>query len=138
MGALQAAEMPIRGAIAIMRDEELIDRRAEEGTRVVALGLLSDADQAARALERQDDEEALHDFRVALRRLRSALRIPPLVGGGRSPEASAATEATGPTHQRRARRRGSARVAVHRARNPRRGAMPGRLRALDEPPRRAP
>ena len=74
MGALQAAEMPIRGAIAMMRDEELIDRRAEEGTRVVALGLLSDADQAARALERQDDEEALHDFRVALRRLRSALR----------------------------------------------------------------
>lgn len=57
-----------------MQDEELIDRSAEEGTRVVALALLSDADQAARALEKQDDDEALHDFRVALRRLRSVLR----------------------------------------------------------------
>jgi len=58
----------------MQRDPELVDLRAEEGARVVALGLLSDADEAARALERRDDEEALHDFRVALRRLRSALR----------------------------------------------------------------
>lgn len=58
----------------MQREQELIDRSAEEGTRVVALALLSDADQAARALERQDADEALHDFRVALRRLRSALR----------------------------------------------------------------
>jgi CHAD domain-containing protein len=57
-----------------MMDEELIDRSAEVGTRVVALALLSDADQAALALERQEDAEALHDFRVALRRLRSVLR----------------------------------------------------------------
>ena len=57
-----------------MQEEELIDRSAEEGTRVVALALLADADQAAQALERQDDDEALHDFRVALRRLRSVLR----------------------------------------------------------------
>src|SRR6266702_3511109 len=58
----------------MQREQELIDRSAEEGARVVALGLLSDADQAARALELQDDDEALHDFRVALRRLRSVLR----------------------------------------------------------------
>ncbi|HEX7487514.1 MAG TPA: CHAD domain-containing protein, partial [Anaeromyxobacteraceae bacterium] len=54
--------------------QDLIDRSAEEGSRVVALALLSDADQAAQALGRRDDDEALHDFRVALRRLRSALR----------------------------------------------------------------
>jgi CHAD domain-containing protein len=58
----------------MQRQPELIDRSAEEGARVVALALLSDADEAARALERRDDEEALHDFRVGLRRLRSALR----------------------------------------------------------------
>jgi CHAD domain-containing protein len=58
----------------MQRQPELIDRSAEEGARVVALALLSDADEAARALERRGDEEALHDFRVGLRRLRSALR----------------------------------------------------------------
>ena len=58
----------------MQHEQELIDRGAEEGVRVVALSLLSDADHAARALERKDDDEALHDFRVALRRLRTALR----------------------------------------------------------------
>lgn len=54
--------------------DDLIDLAAEEGARRVALALLSGADDGGAGLERQDDEEALHDFRVALRRLRSALR----------------------------------------------------------------
>ncbi len=51
-----------------------LGRRAEETARILALLLL---DEAARALDRlrdHDDTEALHDFRVGLRRLRSALR----------------------------------------------------------------
>jgi CHAD domain-containing protein len=53
---------------------DLLDRSAAEGARLVALAYL---DQAADALTRLDDpegREALHDFRVAVRRLRSTLR----------------------------------------------------------------
>ncbi len=46
----------------------------EEGGRVVALGLLAEANVAAEALRHGAGHEPLHDFRVALRRLRSALR----------------------------------------------------------------
>lgn len=55
-------------------DEAVIDRSAEEGARCVALALLAEADDAARRLAAGDDEEALHDFRVALRRTRSTVR----------------------------------------------------------------
>ncbi len=51
-----------------------MDRSAEEGARVVALGLLAEAGGAAEALASGAGDEPLHDFRVALRRLRSALR----------------------------------------------------------------
>ena len=54
--------------------DEVIDRPPEEGARVVALALLSEARAAADRMARGSDDEALHDFRVALRRLRSALR----------------------------------------------------------------
>lgn len=47
---------------------------AAEGAREIVLGLLEEAGEAARALSRGTGEEPLHDFRVALRRLRSALR----------------------------------------------------------------
>jgi len=50
------------------------DRDPDEGARRLALGFL---DQSAAAKERisdPDDTEALHDFRVGLRRLRSTLR----------------------------------------------------------------
>jgi CHAD domain-containing protein len=53
---------------------DLLTRPVEEATRLVALQRL---DAAAAALERRrenDDPEALHDFRVALRRLRSLIR----------------------------------------------------------------
>jgi CHAD domain-containing protein len=47
---------------------------AARGTRVVALRLLDDANTAATALAAGDSDSALHDFRVAVRRLRSWLR----------------------------------------------------------------
>ncbi|HEY8020753.1 MAG TPA: CHAD domain-containing protein, partial [Thermoanaerobaculia bacterium] len=60
--------------------EPILGRSPEEGARRLALAFL---DQAAAARPRlrdahgddgDDDEEALHDFRVGLRRLRSAIR----------------------------------------------------------------
>jgi CHAD domain-containing protein len=53
---------------------DLLARPAAEATRLIALGYLEDASAAATRLEDPEDEEALHDFRVALRRLRSTLR----------------------------------------------------------------
>jgi len=55
-------------------DERTVDLSAEEGARVVALGLLSESVEAAERLEARADDEVLHDFRVTLRRLRSTLR----------------------------------------------------------------
>jgi CHAD domain-containing protein len=55
-------------------EQRVIDLSAEEGARVVALGLLAEAAAAAEALAAGAGEEPLHDFRVALRRLRSTLR----------------------------------------------------------------
>ena len=47
---------------------------APQGIRLVALGFLEDAEAASEKLKRAPDAKALHDFRVALRRLRSWLR----------------------------------------------------------------
>ena len=60
----------------------LLELPAEEGARLIALGLLQ-ALRSARARLGTGDPEALHDFRVALRRLRTALRTyrPQLRGG---------------------------------------------------------
>jgi CHAD domain-containing protein len=55
-------------------DLEVLDRTPAESARVLALALLADATDAAVRLDDRSDEEALHDFRVALRRLRSTLR----------------------------------------------------------------
>jgi len=59
---------------------EMLDRTPAEGARVLSLALLGDVTEAALRLGDASDEEALHDFRVALRRLRSTLRAwrPPL------------------------------------------------------------
>ena len=46
----------------------------EEAARIIALGYLDDANQAGARLADPTDIEALHDFRVAIRRLRSGLR----------------------------------------------------------------
>jgi CHAD domain-containing protein len=57
---------------ALPRD--LLQRPAQEAARRVALRRLDEAVAAAPRLAEAQDGEALHDFRVALRRLRSALR----------------------------------------------------------------
>jgi CHAD domain-containing protein/CYTH domain-containing protein len=66
-------------------EDRVMDLSVEEGARVVALGLLDEAAEAAGALASGSGEEPLHDFRVAVRRLRSALRTfrPWLEGGVR-------------------------------------------------------
>ncbi len=61
-----------------MPDERALLEPADRGVRLVALALLADARKAARklSLASDDDErdDALHDFRVSVRRLRSWLR----------------------------------------------------------------
>jgi CHAD domain-containing protein len=51
----------------------LLDRSAEESARLLALSYLDQSDRAERRLSNPNDREALHDFRVGLRRLRSTL-----------------------------------------------------------------
>ncbi len=50
------------------------ERDPDEGARRLALGFLDQATSAKDRLADPDDREALHDFRVGLRRLRSTLR----------------------------------------------------------------
>jgi CHAD domain-containing protein len=52
----------------------LLARPPEEGARLIALSYLDQAAAARARLKDETDKEALHDFRVALRRLRSCLR----------------------------------------------------------------
>jgi CHAD domain-containing protein len=56
---------------------DLIARPAVEGARIVALDYLERSRAALARLDDPSDAEALHDFRVALRRLRSTLRAYP-------------------------------------------------------------
>jgi CHAD domain-containing protein len=55
-------------------DQPLLSRAPEEGARLLALSFLDQAAAAFPRLNDPADSEALHDFRVALRRLRSSLR----------------------------------------------------------------
>lgn len=61
-----------------MADRDLpagfLDLAVEPGVRLVAVGLLHEAENARERLVDPDDDEALHDFRVAIRRLRSWMR----------------------------------------------------------------
>ncbi|HEV7519443.1 MAG TPA: CHAD domain-containing protein [Thermoanaerobaculia bacterium] len=52
----------------------LLSRPPEEGARLLALAFLDQAAAARPRLDDPEDGEALHDFRVALRRLRSCLK----------------------------------------------------------------
>lgn len=52
----------------------LLDRSPEETSRRLCLLILDDASSALARMEDPGDKEALHDFRVALRRLRSLMR----------------------------------------------------------------
>jgi len=54
--------------------DDLLDRPVQEGARVQALALLDAAVKERGRLGDPDDAEAVHDFRVALRRLRSLLK----------------------------------------------------------------
>ncbi|MEO7964355.1 MAG: CHAD domain-containing protein [Gemmatimonadaceae bacterium] len=54
--------------------EEILDDNEHRGARLVALALLADAAAQRERLGRSGDKDALHDFRVAIRRLRSWLR----------------------------------------------------------------
>jgi len=54
--------------------DDLLTRSDEEAARRLALKALSAARAAERRLDDRSDPEALHDFRVAIRRLRSLLR----------------------------------------------------------------
>lgn len=54
--------------------ESLLSRTPEEGARLLALSFLDQAAAAWPRVHDPGDTEALHDFRVALRRLRSSLR----------------------------------------------------------------
>lgn len=53
---------------------DLLARPAEEASRLLALGYLDEIGRAEQRLEDPKDAEALHDFRVGLRRLRSCSR----------------------------------------------------------------
>ena len=52
----------------------LLVQPAPEAARRIARGFLDDATSARERLRDESDDEALHDFRVALRRLRSTIR----------------------------------------------------------------
>ncbi|MFL5495753.1 MAG: CHAD domain-containing protein [Gemmatimonadales bacterium] len=54
--------------------QSALQRPVMEVARQLALGLLADATQARERLNHRGDAEALHDFRVGLRRVRSVLR----------------------------------------------------------------
>ena len=56
------------------RTGRLLDRPLVESAAALVHGYLSQADQAVRQMGRPGQPEALHDFRVALRRCRSVLR----------------------------------------------------------------
>src|SRR5512137_2932930 len=53
---------------------EILDRAPDEGARTVLLALLAEARERADRLADPSDREALHDFRVSVRRLRSNMR----------------------------------------------------------------
>lgn len=53
---------------------DMLARTPEEATRRIALALLAEAKAASARLADPNDEEALHDLRVAVRRLRSTAR----------------------------------------------------------------
>jgi CHAD domain-containing protein len=53
---------------------DLLKRSAEEGARLVALTYLDEITRSERRLADPADSEALHDFRVGLRRLRSCIK----------------------------------------------------------------
>jgi len=57
-----------------VRPVDLLGRPAAQSVRLIALEFLDEAGRALERLKDPEDKEALHDFRVALRRLRTTVR----------------------------------------------------------------
>lgn len=57
-----------------VRPVDLLGRPAAQSVRLIALDYLDEAGRALERLKDPEDKEALHDFRVALRRLRTTVR----------------------------------------------------------------
>jgi CHAD domain-containing protein/CYTH domain-containing protein len=68
-------------------DASLLDDTAPRSARIVALGLLADVAAERQRLQAERGSETLHDFRVAMRRLRSWLRALDSQLGGSVPDA---------------------------------------------------
>ncbi len=99
---------------------------ARSGVRVVALKLLDEANDAAPKVVAGDDDEALHDFRVAIRRLRSWIRafgdeLDDSVGKKAKRRLKALASATNPARDRQVHREWL-RAASMKARGARREA----------------
>lgn len=75
--------------------DEVLDSPAPAGVRFVALGYLDEWRGTLPRLHAADDAEALHDYRVALRKLRSWLKTFDEGGGKAQKQLSALNEATG-------------------------------------------
>jgi len=71
----RARARPVADEVPLINDRDaLLDRPPEAAVRLLALALLDEAKAAARRLESDAHVEALHDFRVALRRLRTLFK----------------------------------------------------------------
>ena len=66
--------------------DALLDEDEARAVRVVALALVADATAQRERLSQSDDPEALHDFRVAIRRLRSWMHLHRPVLGRSAPK----------------------------------------------------
>lgn len=75
--------------------DEVLDSPAPAGVRLVAQSLLEEWVSTLPRLHGEGDEEALHDYRVAMRKLRSWLRTFDEGGGKAQKQLSALNEATG-------------------------------------------
>ncbi len=65
--------MGVNGAVAEL-SRDLLERPPEETARLLSLAFLEEATDAVERLKKGEDPEALHDFRVGLRRMRSCIR----------------------------------------------------------------
>lgn len=72
-------------ASAASRVVDLLDEEAQRGARLVALDLRSRVVAARARLDDPEDQDALHDFRVAVRRLRSWLSVDQVLPGRLAP-----------------------------------------------------
>ncbi|MCB9625664.1 MAG: CHAD domain-containing protein, partial [Sandaracinus sp.] len=119
--------------------DDLLTRSADEATRRVALGLLDQAERACERVRSRGDDDALHDFRVAVRRLRSLARahrrhLGDVLGGKRRRRLRAIQHATGGARDAEVALAWT-RKLVHEIDESMRGALEAFERSLAEVPR---